>query len=511
MKPPTRRKVLQALPAVAGAAAVGAASPAAGGRQAPLQPFPQPETRRSHPGTGCLRTRLTVRFTERVIPGVGRVCTRTYEDSVPGPTLRVRPGDRIEITQVNALPPNASRQGKDINVPHHFNTFNLHTHGLHVAPTGDADNVFRTFDPAPEAGGEPPVYHSSITIPDDHPAGTFWYHPHHHGSTATQLLNGMAGVLVVEGDVDRVPEVAAAEDIVVCVTEMKLKDGRVPDLTSEHVYSDLASTFLVNGAYNPTLVLAPGEVQRWRLVSAAALTALPLSLEGHTLHPIARDGIAFAGPTSADQVELPMGGRADVLVRGGRPGTYRLTARGVEQPLMTVVVTGAPRTAPMRLPTALPGRPAWLPRPQGRRELTFLSYDRTFAGAYPSAHRILGTGETPPVDRSAGRQDHRWGRFDAAFVNHRLRLGDVEEWTVRNHSRNHDNHPFHLHTNHFLVTAVNGTVLDTPVWHDTIGIPQGGDVVFRVRYEDFTGRSLLHCHQLQHGDEGMMQVVDYLA
>ncbi|MGI5484813.1 multicopper oxidase family protein [Streptomyces lavendofoliae] len=510
MTPFTRREVLKVLPA-AGAATLGVTASAvgAGFEQRAMRAFPQPEVRRPRPGSGRLQTRLAVRLTDQVVPGLGSVRTRTYEGSIPGPTLRVRAGDRIDIMHVNALPPNPSHRHADVNVPHDFNTFNLHTHGMHVAPTGIADNIFRTFDPAPRAGDAPRVYHSSIAVPASHPAGTFWYHPHHHGSTTTQLLNGMAGVLIVEGDIDQVPEIAAAKDVVVCITEMKLHGGRIPDLTSETTYSDITSTFLVNGARNPTLTLAPGEVQRWRLVNAAALTSLPLSLSGHSLHTIARDGITFLKPAAAPTVPLPMGGRADVLVRGGKPGTYHLTATGLLQPLITVVVTGTPRPTPMPLPTELPGRPTRLPAPVGTRELIFRSYDGVFSGAFPNAYRILGTGVTPHADRAAGVKDRRWGRFAPDFVNHRLRLGAVEEWTVRNESATHSNHPFHLHTNHFLVTSVGSTPLSTPVWHDTISIPQDSHIVFRVRFEDFTGRTVLHCHQLQHEDEGMMQIVEY--
>ncbi|MEV1062301.1 multicopper oxidase domain-containing protein [Streptomyces sp. NPDC050263] len=148
---------------------------------------------------------------------------------MPGPTLRVRAGDSLEITQVNALPPNTAGMHADVNVPHHFNTFNLHTHGMHGDPTGDADNVYRAFEPAAAGGagsegGETAAYLSSVAVPADHPAGTFWYHPHQHGSTTTQLLSGMAGVVIVEGDVDQVPEIAAAKDVV-CINELKLPPG----------------------------------------------------------------------------------------------------------------------------------------------------------------------------------------------------------------------------------------------------------------------------------------------
>jgi len=33
-------------------------------------------------------------------------------------------------------------------------------------------------------------------------ARTHWYHAHKHGSTAINLLNGMAGALIIEGDYD---------------------------------------------------------------------------------------------------------------------------------------------------------------------------------------------------------------------------------------------------------------------------------------------------------------------
>jgi FtsP/CotA-like multicopper oxidase with cupredoxin domain len=255
-------------------------------------------------------------------------------------------------------------------------------------------------------------------------------------------------------------------------------------------------------------------VQRWRLLNAGGFTVLPLRLEEHTVHQIAQDGITFPRRAETSLLSLAMGGRADVLVQGGKPGTYRLVTRtmpdGPDITLMTMVVTASDE-APMELPDTLPGKPTQLPEPTGRRTLTFSTFLNVFEGAFPHAMRILGTGETPASDHNDGDRDPRWGRFDQDFVNHTLRLGDVEEWTIRNNSKEHNNHPFHLHTNNFLVTSVNGRALKTPVWHDTISVPPKGEVVFRVRFEDFTGTTVLHCHQLQHEDMGMMQVIKYVT
>ncbi|MEH0577846.1 MULTISPECIES: multicopper oxidase family protein [Streptomyces] len=515
-----RRGVLKGLTvAAAGATVTGAvtgspaaAAPhAAAAGQAAAVPFPQPAMRRTSPSTGRLTTRLTVRFTELKIPGVGKVLTRTYEGSVPGPTLRVRPGDSLEITQVNALPPNTGPHEDDANIPHHFNTFNLHTHGLEVDPTGDADNVFRAFEPA-ETPGDTTTYRTVINVPEGHPAGTFWYHPHHHGSTATQLLSGMSGVIIVEGDIDQVPEIAAAKDVVVCISELKVSAGRVPDLTSQATCDDTPSTFLVNGALNPVLTIAPGEVQRWRVVNAGPVSAHFLSLSGHEMHQIACDGITFMNPVTTTGLTLPMGGRTDLLIRGGKPGTYRLTGGGASGPLLTLVVTGEARPKPMPLPKSLPGRPTDMPEPTRNRTLIFRTDEDVFPGPFPNAYRILGDGETPPADPEAGRRDLAWGRFSPDYVNQRIRLGEVEQWTVTNdsHSRGHGHHPFHLHTNHFLVTAVDNRRLATPVWHDTVDVPPEGTITFLLCAQDFTGRAMLHCHHIEHGDEGMMQIIEYV-
>ncbi|HZD05096.1 MAG TPA: multicopper oxidase domain-containing protein, partial [Longimicrobiales bacterium] len=81
-------------------------------------------------------------------------------------------------------------------------------------------------------------------------------------------------------------------------------------------------------------------------------------------------------------------------------------------------------------------------------------------------------------------------------------------------------HPFHIHINPMWVLRIdipdeNGelhNILDEPRWMDTVPIPRnGGRVVFRSRFLDFTGRWVHHCHILLHEDNGMMQVVECTA
>ena len=124
------------------------------------------------------------------------VVEKPGDSHLVGPTLRVKRGELLKIRINNCFDPSllpADPQDAPEDYPQEFYATNLHTHGLHISPAGTADNIFVTILP-----GEHHQY--EYRIPDDHPAGTFWYHPHRHGSVALQLTSGMAGALIVEGD-----------------------------------------------------------------------------------------------------------------------------------------------------------------------------------------------------------------------------------------------------------------------------------------------------------------------
>ena len=130
------------------------------------------------------------------------------------PTIRVFPGEILRVSLENKLVPEPGCDaGPDMNVPHCFNTTNLHTHGLWVSPKDNSDNVGVAIPPGK-------TFDFEYNIPSEHPAGTFWYHPHRHGSTAMQVGSGMAGALIVEGK--RLPTAATGGDI---DTLLKHPDG----------------------------------------------------------------------------------------------------------------------------------------------------------------------------------------------------------------------------------------------------------------------------------------------
>jgi len=114
-------------------------------------------------------------------------------DVLPGNTLRVELRNQLDANDPSCLPnPPAGLGLNGAPGVGCFNTINLHTHGLHVSPAGNSDNVLLNIAPQTEFPYE-------INIPADHPAGTFWYHAHRHGSTAVQVASGASGILLVHG------------------------------------------------------------------------------------------------------------------------------------------------------------------------------------------------------------------------------------------------------------------------------------------------------------------------
>lgn len=456
-------------------------------------PLVEPEARRS--ANGVLSTSLRCAYAYRDIGGK-RLYLRSYEGGSPGPTLRMKPGETLKIRLINDLPPNRDQVPQDFTRPHQFNNTNFHFHGANCSPGGIADNVMRSMLPGKS-------YDIEIALPADHTRGTYWYHPHHHGSASVQVASGMVGAIVVEGDFADVPEIAQARERVMVLGQVVYDfAGTVENFYA--IFPESATRFLsINGQHRPTVDMRPGEVQRWRLVGAQYQDSLLLELDRHRLNVIACDGIQLGAMKEMKQLLIAPGQRADVLVHAGGPGAYELNAMPFDQghpspsgPLARVIVSGEP--LPMKLPGTLPRPPLETIRDSeisGRRTLT-LSAIGDPPGNYPGAlwqeFRFMVDGKS----------------FDPGRIDHRVRLGAVEEWTIVNND-GRDDHTFHIHTNPFQVTRVNGQPQADLQWRDTVVVPRkGGSVVWRSRFLDYTGVFMLHCHMMNHEEMGMMQTVE---
>ncbi|MBV8410232.1 MAG: multicopper oxidase family protein, partial [Alphaproteobacteria bacterium] len=443
---------------------------------------------------GVLATSLRCAYAWRAIGGY-RLHLRAYEGGL-APTLRMKPGETLRIRLVNDLPPDRDLAPANPSYPHHLNTTNFHFHGAHCSPSGIADNVMRMMLPGK-------AYDIEITLPEDHTRGTYWYHPHAHGSADVQVASGMAGAIVVEGDFAGVPEIEQARERVMLLSEVVFdRWNMVEDLGT--LFPETSTRFLaINAQRRPTITMRPGEVQRWRLVGSQYQDNMLLALDRHRLNVVAYDGIPLGAMQELPQLLMVPGGRADVLVQAGAPGTYELAAQPFDQghasptgPLARLVVAGEPMA--MKLPAALPKPPL---APIRDDEIT--------------GRRTIVFGSTFPENDSAGHWEEFTftvdGKvFDPARIDQRVRLGAVEEWTIRN-TQAHDDHVFHIHTNPFQVVEMGGQPVPDRPWRDSVTIPRmakGGGAVIRSRFLDFTGVFMLHCHMMNHEELGMMQAVE---
>jgi FtsP/CotA-like multicopper oxidase with cupredoxin domain len=413
-----------------------------------------------------LRVRLVVER-RRVDVGGHKRWALTYNGHYMPPTLRFRAGDRMELALVNRL-----------------NTFtNLHVHGLNVSPSGNSDNIFLHIKPGQ-------TFHFSYRFPKDLAPGTYWYHSHADPISAPQVGGGMSGVIVVDGLQRYLPPSLRT------ITEhvIGLKDFQVQGDTirTQGLKIGAPTTRTVDGQLNPTIHIRPGQTQLWRLANLSANIYYRVHLEGQRFIVLARDANPVSRPWAADSLIMAAGSRYDVLVQGGPHGRTRLQTlpydtgpagnKFPQATLATVVSAGIPvhRAA---LPT-------------------------TFAPAEDLSHAPIAARHTLMFsENKAGTKFYINGKqFDMNRVDIRSKLNTVEEWTVRNDSD--EEHSFHVHVNDFQVMSIDGRPPRHPnVRMDTTSVPARGRIVLRIRFEHFTGKTVLHCHILNHEDAGMMAVL----
>ncbi len=428
------------------------------------QELRQPEIRESV--DGVLETTLHASFTETIVNGQPKV-TRVFEGMYPAPTLKAKPGDTIRVHFINDLP----------------EMTNLHTHGMHVSPSGNSDNVFLQIQL-----GE--TFDFEFNIPDNHPAGMLWYHPHIHGLTGLHVNGGMAGAIILDGGLDEIEGIKGLTDQILIFQSTEFDANGVVLPIDEQSTRNQVRT--VNGQINPTIRMRPGETQRWRILNATSGAFMLLGLEGHEFHQIAHDGNPLSQVESTFQLLQGPGERNEVLIQAGAAGTYELRQMlwgetFQSQPdvlLATLVVEGDP-VEEQPLPTSLiPFEDLRDAEVDNHREIRFnMLFDED------GVHFVID-GKTVDMDR----------------VDQTVKLGTLEEWTIYNDSD--EWHPFHIHINEFQVVAINGEPYEATGWEDTRPLPPHGSITMRSRFIDFTGKYVYHCHILGHEDRGMMGVVE---
>ncbi len=430
-----------AAPADPSVAGHGAHAGADGAETRELASFvPDPQTRAD------ARVELTARATTLTNEAGASFSGFTLNGVSPGPEIRVRQGDLVEVALTNA----------DIE-----DGTTLHWHGVDVP--GAMDGVAGVTQDA-VMPGETFTYRF---IAQD--AGTYWYHAHQ--VSHAQVVGGLLGALIVE------PAGESPDDAVMLL----------------HTYPGGSRT--IGGRSGETRRdAAPGTSVRVRAINTDDGTAF-LWVPGTTTRVLAVDGTDLNEPGEIvdRRIRVAAGGRVDLEVAVPKDGAVRVQTQGASLVLGPDGATAPESPAPAEELDLLGyGTPA----------------PTVLDGHAPDKSFDYVIGQRPGF--LDGRPGYWWtvngrmGRHVPAFA---VREGDVVAVTIRNRST--EVHPMHLHGHHLLVLARDGVAsAGGPWWTDSLDVEPGQsyDVVFLA---DNPGVWMDHCHNLPHAVEGLMTHVVY--
>lgn len=437
----------------------------------------------------------------RMLPRGSRTTMWTYGGDYPGPTIVGRAGRESRVTFVHRLPKKAG-------------SLTTHLHGDHHPSSEDGQPTTQLIRP-----GRSRTYRYPLTYGGKpEPASFFFYHDHRMDRTTRNNWRGMQGMFLVKDAASarlRLPR--GRRDLPLMISERSFTrhneltnpfaDG--PTMHGHHGTMSftgpgsppddhtVGSHVLVNGRYAPYHRVSATRY-RLRLLNAAPFTAYNLSLSsGRPFVQLGTGNGFLKTPVVRDQINLGPAQRADVIVDFTGQSGQDVVLESV--PAEDERGTGS-RTAPiMQFRVGRPARdrsrlPATLPSPRLVRPPARVSKTWTFDLGDHGEHGTFWA-----INGKA---------FDPARADHRVRLGTVERWRLRNTSDM--THYVHIHAEQWRTVSRNGK--RPPPWEraleDTWRLDPGEYVDVAARFLDHTGPFMIHCHMLDHEDHGMMARFD---
>lgn len=408
-----------------------------------------------------------------------------FNGQVPGPVLRYRKGQRVDLTLHNTLPISTTLHWHGVRVPHNM------------------DGVPHVTQSPVETGGRFRYY---FDLPD---SGTFWYHPHH--SSLEQVGRGLYGALIVEEDrpieVDREVVCVLGDFLINAETGSIAPFGKIGELAGDGRWGNVITANGKPIAQRESV--RAGERIRLRLTNAATARVFALAVDGAEAWVIAYDGQAVTPHLASRSLRLGPGMRVDLIIDfNGAPGgrAYVRDARA-KAPILDFAYSGEPtlRTGARGAPMALE-----------RNQFSPLNLKKAVG------HHIQFTGgdSGPPA---IGWIDGK----EISYSEMKRRYGLA--WTVNSHAAHEDahehvplltmkrgetqvlvltnatgfGHPMHLHGHFFKVLKYNGEAPAHEEWRDTVWMSSWDEVEIAFVAGD-PGDWMFHCHILEHAAAGMM-------
>lgn len=454
-------------------------------------------------------------------------------DSYLGPIFRVRQGQHIRIHFVNELPEASI----------------IHWHGLILPEAMDAHPRYAI------GSGETYTYDFRVI----NRAGTYWYHPHPHGSTATQVYNGLAGLFIVADEEEDAAGLPTGDyDIPIAIQDRSfdvdnqlvyISGGMMSQMMTQ-MMGFLGDNILVNG--KPEFAFdVETRVYRLRLLNGSNFRVYKLGWDNSTpLTIIGTDGGLLEAPVERPYITLSPGERVDLwvdfssqsvgsqltlkslpfsgvemggMMMGGMamPETTTLP-QGTEYPILTVNIVKE-ATESLTLPDQL----STIERYQAADAVNSDS-PRTFEIAMLNETWTLN-GRSYEMDAVAEDEVVKAGTLEVwefvNVVNEGGGMGNMGGHSMMGHGSSNDQtttedqmaHPMHIHGVQFQVLertvedafrdgweTVSAGYIDEG-WKDTVLLMPGERVKLLMRFDVEPGLFVFHCHNLEHEDLGLMR------
>lgn len=415
-----------------------------------------------------------------------------YNGTFPGPTIEARSGRQVSLRLRNALP-----------VP-----IVNHLHGGHTPPQSDGYPT----DLIIPAGGFP-VSHMQDSMariaegqrdyiyPNHQRAATLWYHDHRMDFTAPQVWRGLAGFYLIRSDAEQkllLPKGEKDIPLMICdrsfnsdgsflypYVDPSLRTG--PAVQGDYMGGVLGDLILVNGAPWPKFEVSSTKY-RFRILNASNARRYELALDppgaATSFVQIGSDGGLLAAPVRHRTIRIAPSERFDVAIDFSQ---YR---QGSTVTLLNKADTG-PCGQVMRFDVVCSERdesqiPARLSDDVPLPDRRAATVTRTFNFSYRRGMKSWTIN---------GKS------FDPARMDAQPKLGATEVWQLQTDF----SHPLHLHLVHFQALSHSGRPgpYDAGL-KDTIDLGPGQIANILVKFSDYRGRYVFHCHNLEHEDMSMM-------
>ncbi len=385
--------------------------------------------------------------------GGGKISTvLAYNGYFPGPTFRANRGDSANLQFTNGL----------------SDPTTIHWHGMIVPTNADGQPQ----DLVAPGGGK--LYQFPII----QRACLNWYHPHPHMLTGKQVVLGLAGAFIVnDSEEAAVGLPSGAYEVPLIIRDVNLNSaGNITYNPTSSGY--LAKLPMVNGTLNPKFDVDTA-LYRFRVLNGASARLFKLALGNGALFTlIGNDGGLLETAVQISQIEFSPGERLDLLVdfRGLSVGT-KVMLRDVNAgwDLLEFNVTRTVTDSHV-IPTTLP-------------TITKLSN--------PVTTRLFSF---DGMTRINGKE------YDLNRIDFQVPFGQTERWRFT--TNGNAPHPIHIHGASFQVqsrTGGRGQVFPWERgWKDTVLLNDRETVDILIRFDGYRGRYLIHCHKLEHEDQGMM-------